>query len=180
MSAHQMTLRGILRAAMLLTGLLLVASAVPPMMRAMAAGQSNIAIDVSGAQPRQVEDATQQAVSKAYADAWKSLSSALANDDEGALDANFVGDAREHFGAKIDAQKKSGVKTRMIDHGHKAQAVFYSPEGSALELKDVADLEIQTLDGANVVHSETVKQPYLVLMSVVGDRWKVRVLQQTK
>jgi hypothetical protein len=55
--------------------------------------------------------------------------------------------------------------------------VFYSPEGTALELRDTAEIEQQTLDGSKVVHSEKIRQQYLVIFTLVEDRWKIRIMQ---
>ena len=64
-----------------------------------------------------------------------------------------------------------------MDRGHKLEAIFYSPEGSAMQLRDTAKLEIEYLDGDTVVGREQVTAHYLALMTVAEDRWKVRLLQ---
>jgi hypothetical protein len=69
------------------------------------------------------------------------------------------------------------VRTRYVDHGHKLEAFFYSPDGGALELHDTADLEIKVLDGNNLVHSERVTLRYIGLMTPAADHWEVRVLE---
>jgi hypothetical protein len=55
-------------------------------------------------------------------------------------------------------------------------ATFYSPEGSAVQLQDTAQLEIQLLDGGKIVSSQNVTRKYIAVVTVVEDRWKVRVL----
>ncbi|HEX5435318.1 MAG TPA: hypothetical protein VFY05_13855, partial [Candidatus Angelobacter sp.] len=59
-------------------------------------------------------------------------------------------------------------------------AVFYSPDGSAIELKDTASLETQVLDGGNIIHSDQAQVHYYVILTGAADRWKVRVLESAK
>jgi len=106
------------------------------------------------------------------------LADALANNRPDRIGASFVGTAEDQLRKQIAEQKKNNLSTRIVDHGHKLDVVFYSPEGSAMQLRDTAQLERQYLEGGKVVHSETVTQNYVVLMAVTGDRWKVRVLQE--
>ena len=56
-------------------------------------------------------------------------------------------------------------------------AMFYSPEGSAIELQDTAQLQIQVLDGDKVLHSEDVSVHYVALLTAAENSWKVRVLE---
>jgi hypothetical protein len=56
------------------------------------------------------------------------------------------------------------------------QATFYSPEGSAVQLQDTTQLEVQILDGNTVVSTQTVTRKYIGVVTVVEDSWKVRVL----
>jgi hypothetical protein len=72
----------------------------------------------------------------------------------------------------------SGMRVRYLDHGHHVQAVFYSPEGSTMQLRDTAQLGMHVLDGDTVVSSQGLAKTYLALMSVAEDGWKVRVLQE--
>jgi hypothetical protein len=55
--------------------------------------------------------------------------------------------------------------------------IFYSPEGTALELRDTADVEQQVMDGDKVIHSEQLRQQYLVIYTLIEDKWKVRIMQ---
>ena len=77
----------------------------------------------------------------------------------------------------MQEQKKNGLATRYVDHGHHVSATFYSPEGSAVQLQDTAQFEIQLLDGSNVVSSQKVTRKYIAVVTVVEDSWKVRVLE---
>jgi 5-enolpyruvylshikimate-3-phosphate synthase len=137
-----------------------------------------VELNSASAQPRQLEDTTEIAISRDYSLAWKTLAAALNENRADALDAAFVGIARQKIGSAIEDQKKAGLHRRYTDRGHKLQAIFYSPEGSAMELRDTAQLEVETLDGNTVIHREQITQPYLVLMTVAEGSWKVRVLEE--
>jgi len=67
---------------------------------------------------------------------------------------------------------------RYTDRGHQLEAVFYSPDGSAMQLRDTAQLTREILDGDKVVKREDVTAHYYVLMSVAEDRWKLRSIQE--
>ena len=139
-----------------------------------------VQLSVNGAAPRDIEDATAAAVTRDYGIAWKSLESALSENRSEALDAGLIGFARDRIASRIADQKRSGLRTRYVDHGHKVQAIFYSPEGSTVQLRDVANVEVQVLDGNKVISSENVTRNYIALMTVTEDRWKLRVLQETE
>ena len=49
-----------------------------------------------------------------------------------------------------------------------------------LQLRDSAQLEIQVLDGSNVVSTQNLTAHYIALMTVAEDHWKVRVLQEAQ
>jgi hypothetical protein len=55
--------------------------------------------------------------------------------------------------------------------------LFYSPEGSALELHDTAQLRQELLDGDTVVQSQNVTAHFLIVMTPTADHWQVRILQ---
>ena len=152
------------------TSLVLITSAAEPGQR--------IELSVAGAGPREIEETTEKAIVRDYAVAWKALATALNENRVQALDAGFIGDARNKLGNRIGEQKRSGLRTRYVDRGHKLEVLFYSPEGSAMQLRDAATLEMQVLDGDQVVNSQQLTQNYLVVMTVGEDRWKVRVLQE--
>lgn len=170
-----------IRMAVLAVGIALVLSgALPLVTRALAADEDGpkVQLDISSAQPREVEETTTKSITREYSAAWKAMADALANNRPDRLGASFVGAAEEQLRTQVDQQKKNGLSTRIVDHGHKLSVVFYSPEGSAMQLRDTAQFERQYLDGGKVVHSESLTQNYVVLMAVTGDRWKVRVLQE--
>jgi hypothetical protein len=128
--------------------------------------------------PRAVNETVQQAVKRDYASAWQALETALANNNTAALNDNFVGFAQDHLARRIQDQRQTGLSTRIVDLGHRVEAVFYSPEGAAIELEDSATLETQILDGDTVIHSERTHIRYYAILTGAEDRWKVRVLGQ--
>jgi len=134
-------------------------------------------LNVNAAGPRPVEDTTEQALQRDYARAWSSMEIALSQNRADVLDADFVGVALDELKDRVNQQQQSGLHTRYVDHGHKLQAVFYSPEGSAVQLRDTVQLEVQYLDGDKVLHSEQRTENYTVVMTAGENRWKVRVLQ---
>src|SRR4051812_13317268 len=137
-----------------------------------------VELNASNAQPRQVEDVTEKAITRDYANAWKIMETALSENRTDQLAAGFSGVAEDKLEKRIEGQRASNLRTRIIDRGHKLEAIFYSPEGSALQVRDTAQLEIEYLDGSSVVHREQVTQKYLALLTVGEDRWKVRVLEE--
>ena len=138
----------------------------------------NVQLSTASATPREVEDSTQKAIVRDYTAAWTALATALANNQTGGLDASFTGVARDQLAARVAGQGKSGLRTQIIDRGHKLEAVVYTPEGSAMQLHDTAQVDIQIMDGGEVIHSEHTTLHYVVLMTVAEDRWKVRLLQE--
>jgi hypothetical protein len=138
----------------------------------------SVEMNASGAQPRQVEDVTEKAITRDYANAWKIMETALSENRTDQLGSGFAGVAQDNLEKRIEGQRASNLKIRIVDHGHKLDAIFYSPEGSALQVRDTAQLEIEYLNGNSVVHREQVTQKYLALLTVGEDRWKVRVLEE--
>ncbi len=143
----------------------------------LAAGRPDVTLNIQNVGPRQVEDTTQKAIARDYAAAWQALANALEQNRPDFLAANFVGTANEKLGQTITEQRKAGLRQRYVDKGHHVKAVFYSPEGSAMELQDTAELEIQILDGDKVVHSEDVTMHYVALLTAAENSWKMRVLE---
>jgi hypothetical protein len=129
------------------------------------------------AQPRQLEDSTEASILRDYKTAWQNLASAMEQNRPDLLDASFVGFAHDKLGAAIAEQKKNGLRRRYVDHGHKLEAIFYSSDGSAMQLKDTASVEVQLLDGNKVVASEPGTILYVVLMTPAENSWKVRDLE---
>jgi len=127
--------------------------------------------------PRQIEDLTSRNIPRDWGRAWQTLATAMEQNRAELLGRYFTGFAKEKLTAAIAAQKKSGLRTRYIDHGHKLAAHFYSPDGGAMQLHDTAQLEIQVLDGNNIIHDENVTLHYVGLMTPAADHWEVRLLE---
>lgn len=136
-----------------------------------------IQLNITNAGPRQVEESTQQAIIRDYSAAWQALSTALASNSTTSLNDNFIGYALSKLTERVKDQQQNGIKTRIVDRGHKLDAIFYSPDGSALELRDTATLETQVLDGNTVIYSDQAQVHYYAVMTGAEDRWKVRVLE---
>jgi len=127
--------------------------------------------------PRAIEDLTSKSVPRDYGFAWQTMEQALRENQTRALDAYFTGAAKQDLTERVNSQIKSGMSTRLEDHGHRLEAIFYSPAGDAMELRDHARLDIQVLDGNKVIYEEPVSADYFVIMSPGADRWLVRQMQ---
>jgi hypothetical protein len=160
-----------------LGALLAISGAVPLLKRMLADTKPSVQLDVKNAQPREVEDVTQNAIVRDYTLAWQAISTSLASNTLQPLNDNFAGFALDKFTQRVKDQKQNGLTTRIIDHGHKVEAIFYSQDGAAIELKDTASIETQVLDGGTVIHSDQARIQYYAVMTGAEDRWKVRVLE---
>jgi hypothetical protein len=127
--------------------------------------------------PRSIEDLTSKSVPRDYRLAWQTMEEALRENQIHALDGYFTGSAKQDLTERVNSQLKSGLTTRIEDHGHQVEAIFYSPAGDAMQLRDHARLEMQVLDGGKVIYEEPVTAEYYVIMSPGADRWLVRQMQ---
>jgi hypothetical protein len=171
--------KSLLRIVILAVALALIVSGGLPLLSKVFADTPEtiqVKLDASQIQPRPLEQLTGEAIVKMYSKAWQNLETGLAENRPELIDESFVGYAHDKLLAQVKEQRKNGLSTRYVDHGHQVQATFYSPEGSAVELRDTAQLEIQLLDGNNVVSSQNVTRRYIAVVTVVEDGWKVRVL----
>ncbi len=142
-----------------------------------AASAPSIAINTEHATPREIEETTQKALARDYATAWQTMTEALDQNRADLLSANFLGTAGDKLTATIQEQTKAGLHQHITDQGHTVDAVFYSPEGSAIELHDTAHLQIDVMDGSKVVHTENATVHYVALLTAAENSWKVRVLE---
>jgi hypothetical protein len=152
-------------------------TALPQLKRILADSKPAVHVNAGNAAPRQLEDTTEQAIARDYGAAWQALERALENNTAAPLNDYFTGFALDKLSQRVKDQKANGLTTRIIDRGHNVEAIFYSPDGSAIELKDTATLETQVLDGGKVLHSDQAQVRYWAIMTGAEDRWKVRVLQ---
>ena len=169
------------RILILTTGVsLAISGAVPLLKRIMADTKPAVQLNVKNAQPREIEQTTENAVLRDYTLAWQALGTSLASNTLQPLNENFSGFALDKLTQRVKDQKEHGLTTRIIDRGHKVDAIFYSPDGAAIELKDTASIETQLLDGGTVIHSDQAQIQYYAIMTGAEDRWKVRVLESTQ
>jgi hypothetical protein len=138
-----------------------------------------VQLNIDNVSPRPIEDLTSKSVPRDYALAWQTLAEALASNKTSLLDAYFTGLAKQDFTQRINSQIKSGLQTRYTDRGHNLEALFYSPAGDVMELRDQAQFDVQVLDGGKVIYEEPVNAQFMVLMTPGADRWLVRQLQAT-
>jgi hypothetical protein len=148
-------------------------------LRASADDLPRVELNADNLSPRPIEDLTAKSVRRDYALAWQTLGQGLAENKPGLLDGYFTGLAKQDFTQRIDSQIKSGLQTRYTDRGHKLEALFYSPGGDVMELRDRAQFDMQVLDGGKVIYEEPVNAQFMVLMTPGADRWLVRQLQAT-
>jgi len=156
---------------------LLLIYGIPLLQRLLADTRPAVSLNTSQAVPREVDEGVQQAIVRDYTAAWQALASAVDKNDPATLNENFVGLALDQLSKRIRDQQAMGLKTRMVDHGHKVEAIFYSVDGSAIELRDKDDIETQILEDHTVIHSERSQIVYYAVMTGAEDHWKVRVLE---
>jgi hypothetical protein len=140
-------------------------------------GPPRVELNADNIGPRAIEDLTSKSVPRDYGFAWQTLEQALEENRPGLLDGYFTGLAKQDLAQRVTSQAKAGLHTRYEDRGHKLEALFYSPAGDAMQLRDHAKLDIQVLDGSKVIYEEPVSFDYMVIMSPGADRWLVRELQ---
>jgi hypothetical protein len=147
---------------------------------AMSDAKPEVQLNVTNARPREVEESTQQSIVRDYGRAWQGMSTALANNQLGPLNENFTGFALSKLTQRVKDQQQNGLTTRIFDRGHKLDALFYSQDGSAIEVRDTATVETQVLDGQTVIHSDEAQVHYYAILTGAEDRWKVRVLEASE
>jgi hypothetical protein len=135
-----------------------------------------VQLDSTKAGPRAVESLTEQGIIRDYRLAWTNMSRALEFDNLDPLNGSFVGEARQWLRRTITNQTP-GLSQKYVEQNHKLEAVFYAPEGDAIELHDTAQYRLQLFDGGKLVDDEPMVVHYVVLMTPSADRWMVRQLQ---
>ena len=137
-----------------------------------------VKLDADGLAPRSIEELTGTTIVRHYAQAWRDMADALDSGRVERLGDDFVGFARDRLVERISAQNRTGVHVRIVDHGHQLKAVFYSTDGTAMQLFDQAQLERQTFDGDKLLDTQTGTHEYMVLMTPGADRWYIRDLEE--
>jgi hypothetical protein len=135
-------------------------------------------LDAAGLAPRPIEELTGTTIVRYYASAWRDMASALESGKSASLGDEFTGFAKDRLAKRINEQNRTGVRVRIVDHGHQLKAVFYSSDGAEMQLIDHAQLEIQTFDGSKLLNTQSAPREYVVLMTPGADRWYVRDLEE--
>jgi hypothetical protein len=146
---------------------------------AAAAEPPRVELNADNIGPRPIEDLTSKSVPRDYAFAWQTMEQALEENRPGLLEGYFTGLAKQDLTQRVNSQIKSGLHTHYEDRGHKLAALFYSPAGDAMQLRDRAQLDVQVLDGGKVIYDEPMTLQYMVIMTPGADRWLVREIQTT-
>lgn len=137
-----------------------------------------VQLDAEGLSPRPIEELTGTVVARHYAQAWRDLAGALESGQAEGLGEEFVGFAKDRLLRRITEQNQTGIHVRIVDHGHKLKAVFYSADGAAMQLMDTARLEAQIFEGSKLLDSQDSLHEFIVLMTPGADRWYVRDLEE--
>lgn len=137
-----------------------------------------VRLNADGLAPRPIEELTGTTIVRHYAQAWRDMADALDSGRIERLGDDFVGFARDRLVERVSAQNRSGVHVRIVDHGHQLKPVFYSTDGTVMQLFDEAQLEIQTFDGSKLIDTQTAPHKYMVLMTPGADRWYIRDLEE--
>jgi hypothetical protein len=135
-------------------------------------------LDADGLAPRPIEELAGTTIARHYALAWRDLAEALESNQSGRIDEEFIGFAKDRLTQRITEQEQAGVHVRIVDHGHHLKAVFYSTDGTAMQLLDQAQLEIQTYDGNKLLDTQNTLHQYMVLVTPGADRWYIRDLEE--
>lgn len=145
---------------------------------AWCAAQPDVRVEPSHLQgPRVLQEQTQSAAIRDYLRAWKTMDTALDQNNPGVLDRDFVGTAHDKLAEAVQQQTAAGIHTRYQDKSHDIQIVFYSPEGLSIELTDTVQYDVQVLDHDRVQTTQQVSARYIVVLTPAEVRWRVRVFQ---
>jgi hypothetical protein len=137
-----------------------------------------VRLDAEGLAPRPIEELTGTTIARHYALAWHDLAVALESGRAEGIGEEFVGFAKDRLMQRTSEQNRAGVHVRIVDHGHHLKAIFYSTDGTAMQLLDRAQLEIQTFDGNKLLDTQNAPHEYMVLMTPGADRWYIRDLEE--
>ncbi len=142
-----------------------------------AASLPKVVLSAEGLAPRAIEQRTGEVVTHDYAQAWQDLASALNENRADLLGDYITGEAKSRLMKRILDQKKTGIRTQLVDNGHQVKAVFYSPDGGEMQLEDRVHLGIKVMDGEKTISSADSTANYLVLITPGADRWYLRSLE---
>jgi hypothetical protein len=135
-------------------------------------------LNADGLVPRPIEPLTGQTITRHYALAWQEMAQALSANLSNGLSDEFTGFAKERLSKRVAEQAEAGIHVRILDHGHQVKALFYSTDGTAMQLEDRAQLEIQILSGDKILSTDSSSHIYMILMTPGADRWYVRDMEE--
>ncbi len=127
--------------------------------------------------PRTLETQTRSSVIRDYLLAWQSMNAALSENRTDAVDASFVGQARERLINTIREQQNIGIRTSYRDKSHNIKVLFYSPEGLSIQLTDEVEYDVDVLNGDHALDHQQVHARYVAVLTPTESKWKVRVFQ---
>jgi hypothetical protein len=164
--------------ALKVVGLIIAALVLAISQSSAAQSSPQVRLDAEGLAPRPIEELTGTTIAHHYALAWRDMAAALESGQADTLSDEFTGLARDRLKQRISEQNQTGVRVRIVDHGHQLKALFYSSDGTAMQLIDHAQLEVQTFDGNKLLETQTGPHEFMVLMTPGADRWYVRDLEE--
>ncbi len=177
-SMAKLTLKRIARPFVLAAGFVVASGALTIAQSSPQIQLPRVHLDAEGLSPRPIEELTGTTIARHYAQAWRDLAEALESGRAEGLSEEFVGFANDRLKQRVAEQNQTGVHVRIVDHGHHLKAMFYSTDGAAMQLRDQAQLEIQTFDGNKLLDTQNELHEYMVLMTPGADRWYVRDLEE--
>src|SRR5262245_34767423 len=101
------TMQTTLRFIVLVAGIALALTGAVPLLSAWADDGPQVSISVANAAPREVEETTQAAIKREYANAWKAMTASLRENRSDQLGASFVGAAKEQIERQVEQQKQT-------------------------------------------------------------------------
>ena len=177
-ASGQLSEAGFVKAAAFALSLALWRAQSSPQIHPSQTALPEVHLDADGLAPRPIEQLTGTTIARHYALAWRDMAGALDSSRTEGLGEEFIGFAKERLVRRIGEQKQTGVHVRIVDHGHHLKAVFYSTDGTAMQLLDQAQLEIQTFDGNKLLDTQNAPHEYMILMTPGADRWYIRDLEE--
>ena len=120
-------------------------------------------LNAEGLAPRPIEQLTGSSIVRYYALAWQAMGQALESNLSNGVGDAFTGFAKERLVRRVAEQAQAGLHVRIVDHGHQVKALFYSTDGTAMQLTDRAELEIQTFDGNKLIATDNSAHTYMIL-----------------
>lgn len=127
--------------------------------------------------PRVMEPQARVAVVRDYLQAWQCLGDAFEQNRTDALNACFVGQAKETLASTIHAQQSLGLQSSFRDRSHDLKVVFYSPEGLSIELLDDVEYDLEVQHQGRTIGTQHVRSQYVAVLTPTESKWKVRIFQ---